>query len=98
MDKILNKVIRVADKGYPDGFLKKYWNFKNSVAQADLVHGDGLATFIVSELHDVCGGITSYEVALTEATMAIDTAIDQLIDVRSALAEEFRNNSKLGKR
>ena len=80
----LNEIIKIANEGYPDGYLAVYWDFKNECI-LDKEGGDTLALFIVRELQDTYDPKLNDKQQLSEARIAIDNAIDSLMDVGDQL-------------
>jgi hypothetical protein len=84
----LNKLIRICNKYYDDGYLAMYWNFKKS-KPVDTYSGDTLALFIVREISDTYRVDISDKEQIREAARCMNSASEQLSTVTCALDNEF---------
>lgn len=83
----LNKLIRICNKYYDDGYLAMYWNFKKS-KPVDTHSGDTLALFIVREIADTYQEDLSDKKQLVEARRCMHSAMTQLDALSNALDNE----------
>lgn len=74
---ILDMIIKVADQAYPDGLVQQAYDGEYP--------GDGLATFIATEIQEVLEGHDSPKMQFEEALRAMESALDELRSVVSAL-------------
>lgn len=90
----LEELMAIVDKGYGDGNLLEYFN--KSQKERDN-GGDTLALFIVREIEDTFEPTMTDSAQLDEAVIAIDNAVDQLMDVRFALDTAITEKRRAGK-
>lgn len=82
----LVELLKIANKGYPDGALALYFNPETGkVDDLDKVHGDTLALFVVRELASTFERDATDEEQLNTAADAIEDAISNLGGVQQAL-------------
>ena len=84
----INKLIRLVNKHYDDGYLAMYWDFKKS-EPVDTDSGDTLALFIVRELSDTFQQGISDKYQLLEARRCLHSAARQIEAVTICLDNEY---------
>jgi hypothetical protein len=78
----LVKLLRMANKGYPDGFLSEYFDKSGKHRPGD---GDTLAKFIVLELRETFDADATREEQIGEAHRVLNNAIRDLEGVIRAI-------------
>lgn len=83
-------LMKLANEGYPDGFLDRYYNKQTGEFLDDGSDSDGLARFIVLELIGTFDHKASSKKQLIEAHRVLSRAMIDLEGVISSLKEGTR--------
>ena len=88
----VDKIIKIADKAYPDGCIARCWDAKNhrprTLEYMDSIGCcDGLARFVAVEIAETYDDDCSDDEQLEQAAHAIQNAADELQRVADALAD-----------
>lgn len=83
----LKKLLEVANKGYPDGYLAHYYDEDGNFVEGD---GDTLARFVVIEIIETYAPGESEEEQLETATTAMKRARKDIEGVVQALKSELK--------
>lgn len=78
----LIELLKMANRGYPDGFLSEYYDNTGKHRVGD---GDTLAKFIVLELRDTFDADTTRDEQIEEAHRVLNNAIRDLEGVIQAI-------------
>jgi len=81
----INKLVKLAAKGYPDGLVMSYWDFKKRTWKENPEAGDSLARFIAIELAETFDRNASDSQQIDEAKRVLLSAAEQLEHVAQAL-------------
>lgn len=82
----IQELVEVANNGYPDNYLERYFDQKTGKAKSG--PGDGLAEFILRELVETFDATADKDDQIEEAIRLMENAIRDIRGVINALRRE----------